>query len=398
MVLMQARHSRRSPSPSTVVVPRTCAAVLLMVALAVPGCAGLNGFAFRKDHGPFGPRTPCALSKTPTVEEVVQHVNQNVDKIQGWRASSVKIRAQSVPIPLEGLLYVERDKRLRLEVSAFNKELDLGSNDELFWLWMKPRGQQPPAIFYARHENMDVARQHLPIPFDPSWLMEALGVTRLSTENVQMEGEPGVAAIRLVSSHTMPDGVEVKKVVVVNACHGYVMEHSTYDRDGRPLVRALLQDYRRDQASGAVLPHYVKLDWPQAEMSLAMNLGHVEVNPPAIPAGVWEMPQIPQTPLVDLGDPRLGGPQYAARRRSEPEMSTPPGRSQTRGSKPTVIATTSEELDPAFLPPMSAYNQEPENFVPPAREADEFEFEPPMEDGAPGRARLGDSLPETVPF
>ncbi len=394
---MPIRTSRHRPHRTAVFATRWWGLVLLL-ALTAPGCAGLRGLAFRKDEGPFGSRTPCALSQTPTAEEVVQHVNRNVDKIQGWRASSVKIRAQSVPIPLNGMLYVERDRRLRLEVSALTKELDLGSNDDLFWLWMKPRGPQPPAIFYAKHENMDVARQHLPIPFDPSWLMEALGVTPLSAENVQLEGEPGVAAIRLVSTHVLPDGVNVKKVVVVNACHGFVMEHSTYDPDGRPLVRALLQDYRRDPASGAVLPHYVKLDWPQAEMSLAMDLGHVEVNPAAIPASVWRMPQIPETPLVNLGDPRLGGTQYASRRAAESRgRNSAPGSTRVPGPKPTVIATTSEELNPAFMPPMAANSRDSRQLETPGSPFDEYEFQPPMIDEPPGRASVG-SVPETEPF
>lgn len=392
---MPIRTNRRRSHPSVIAATRwRVAPVLLLLLATAPGCAGLNGLAFRKDQGPFGPRTPCALSKNPTAEEVVQHVNRNVDKIQGWRASSVKIRAQSVPIPLNGMLYVERDRRVRLEVSALTKELDLGSNDDLFWLWMKPRGPQPPAIFYAKHENMDVARQHLPIPFDPSWLMEALGVTPLSSENVQLEGEPGVAAIRLVSTHVMPDGVNVKKVVVVNACHGFVMEHSTYDPEGRPLVRALLQDYRRDQASGAVLPHYVKLDWPQAEMSLAMDLGHVEVNPTAIPAGVWKMPQIPDTPLVNLGDPRLGGSQYAARQSPVSAPVSPPSYAPPRRPKTNVIATTSEDLDPAFLPPMATDSQEaPQDDSP----FGDGEFEQPVLEEPAGRATL-ELLPETEPF
>ncbi len=361
--MQQPRHPQlagnlhRVPTPACgFAIPSLWICITLLF-LTAPGCAGLRTFAFRKDHGPYGPNTPCRLSKTPTVEEIASHINENADKIHGWRASGVSIQASGVPVRLSGNFFVEEKQRLRLEVtSMMGKEVDLGSNDEQFWLWMRPRGKMPPAVYYAAHENIDIARQNMPMPFEPGWLMEALGIRPMSTDNVQLEGEPGNAAIRLVSQHQMPDGQLIKKVVVVHGCHGYVMEHSTYDDRGQPIVRARLQDYRLDPESGAVLPHHVKLDWPQAEMSLAMDLGHIDVNPPSFPPTVWEMPQIPGSQMVDLGDPRLnGGQQYATRPRRPPPASTTiaagPAAPVAAGSaRPTVLATSQEEIDP-FLPP-----------------------------------------------
>jgi hypothetical protein len=150
---------------------------------------------------------------------------------------------------------------------------------------------------------MDVARQNLPIPFEPEWLMEALGVAPLSAENVRMENQPN-GPIRLVSQHQIPTGQEIRKVVVVDPCRGTVIEHSTYTANGQPLVRALLQDYRLDPASGAMVARHIKLDWPQAEMSLAMDLGQIEVNPSSTAPTVWEMPMVPGCPMVNLGQRR----------------------------------------------------------------------------------------------
>jgi len=239
------------------------------------------------------------LPPNPTVEQVVEHVNANVDKVQGYRAGSVRIRANNLP-GLSGHLVVARDHRLRLEVTSLaGKEVDLGSNDEVFWLWA--RRNEPAGVYYAAHADMGVARQKLPMPFEPEWLMEALGVMPLSAEDVRLEGASGKGSIKLVSHHQLSDGQQIQKVIAVDPCRGTVMEHSIYDAHGQLMVRALLQDYRLDTTTGAMLARHIKLDWPQAKMSLAMDLGNVEVNPPAMPAKVWEMPVVPGCPLVDLG-------------------------------------------------------------------------------------------------
>lgn len=315
---------------------RGLAVAMCAVLLATTGCAGLRPFWHRQ-------QVACVLPPNPSVDDIVAHVNANVDKVQGYRATSLKIRANNMP--LQGNLVVERDRRLRLEVNSLaGKEVDLGSNDEVFWIWA--RRNEVPGVYYASHEDMDVARQNLPMPFEPEWLMEALGVAPLSAENVHLEGEPGNGAIRLVSQHQFPNGQQVRKVVVVNSCTGCVIEHSTYTAQGQPLVRVLLQDYKLDPATGAMLPRHIKLDWPQAEMSLAMSLGNVEVNPPPMPA-VWEMPQVPGAPLVDLGVPRdhLGRPR-------NPIVQATPGRTRINDAvspvagpnRPLMFASSAPEF------------------------------------------------------
>lgn len=271
-----------------------------LVVLAT-GCAALGPWRRPSD-------VACRLPQNPTVAQVVEHVNANVAKVRCWRSDDIKIRANNAPLTFDGSLVVEREQRLRLQVmSMMGREVDFGSNDEVFWLWVKRSagpGHEPAPLLFAHHADMDLARQKLPLPFEPPWLMEALGVAPLSADNVQMEGQPGVAVIKLVSQHQLSDGRRVRKVVAVDACKGHVLEHSVYDLHGRALVRTIMGTHKLDPASGAVLPRYIKLDWPQADMSLAMEFRSVTVNPPMVPETVWQMPEIPHTPVVNLGGSR----------------------------------------------------------------------------------------------
>lgn len=372
--------------------PRSLFVAVMVLSMTIPtGCAGLRGMGLRRD--PMA-NTKCVLGQNPTLEEVVAHVNANVDKIQSWKADTVNIQANSggLSIPVKGHFYVEREHRLRLMVESFaGAEVDFGSNDDIFWIWSKRgNGNHPPAIFYAAHTDLDLAQQQFPIPFEPKWLMEALSVAPLASEGVRMEGAPGIAEIRLVSEHTLPSGQPVKKVVLVDACHGRVMEHSTYDANNRPLIRVRMGDHRIDKNTGAMLPRYVKLDWPQQEMSMEMTILQIEVNPPSIASSVWDMPKMEKTQVVNLGGP-------PGRRRPPTSPAAVAGRPRTALVSPASIppetvpvnsetdadAGDAEEFE---LPQM---DRPPVNSV----ELEEPEFAPPHDADAPtGRASISDWL------
>jgi len=369
---------RASTPPATT--PTRCnawAPLCICLLVAASGCATLPWprWPGRDD---FPPGTACRLPKNPTTAQVIDHVNSNVAKIHGWRSHDIEIRTPHVPVTLHGSMIVERDHRLRLEVtSPMGKEIDFGSNDDLLWLWSKRNhgpGHEPPPILFVSHAELDLARQNMPLPFEPPWLMEALGVRPLSSEGVQMEGEPGVATIKLVSQHQLADGRAIRKTVKVDACHGRVLEHSVTDARGDTLVRTVLGDHRIDQRTGAVLPRYVKLDWPQTQTSLTMEFGAMEVNPSSVPPAVWQMPNMPNTPQIDL----------AAHHRARRSVPTEVARPRTDLVTPDSVLQTA--ADQVFELPQVRDSR-------PAVELDSPEFEPPDVPNLPGRARIDNTWP-----
>lgn len=352
--------------------------IVLLGALcaALSGCANMRAMTWRRD--PLAPKS-CTLPQNPTVAEIVAHVNANVDKIQAWKCDSVRINAAGVPVPLDGHLYVEREHRLRLEVaSVMGPEVDFGSNDELFWIWS--RRAERPEVLYAAHADLDLAQQRFPVPFEPKWLMEALSIAPLSAEGARLESAPGSAEVRLVSDHTLPNGQPVRKIVLVDGCHGKVLEHSTYDANNRPLVRVRLGDHRYDAASGALLPRYVKLDWPMQKMSMEMVMNGVQVNPASLPPQVWSMKQVPGTQAVNLG--RAPG----ERKPTQVAAATTGPRSRAGLVAPETVpafSTTVPNGDRDFELPQVT---QPARGVHPM----EPDFEPPL-DSSPGRARFNAS-------
>ncbi len=282
-------------------------AILAALMMPLPGCAGLGRF------GLHGPRDHLAavrprFSDDPQLEEVVDHLNRNIQKLHAWKAHSVKIRANNMP-GLSGSLAVEEGQHLRMVVNSLGgHEVDMGSNNDVFWIWAK---RMEPSYVYCRHEQIDSARQTLGVPFEPHWLMQALGVESLDKQNLKMQIDPTGQRARLVQSVVTAHGYPMEKVMQVDLVHGIITEHCIYDSRGAKIAQARLDDFRVDKATGVILPHRVTLDWPQNKMSLVMNFGHVEINP-AISSQIWEMPPpMPGVQVVNLGKESQLGIQFA---------------------------------------------------------------------------------------
>ena len=301
--------------PSSRTAAAVCRVVLVVLVffIALPGCAGMRGFGNRSAVDPMAGAPKPRWAEDPQVEEVVDHLNRNVEKLHAWQANKVKIRAKvdNIHVPLSGMLAVERGGHLRLVVdSLVGNEVDIGSNDERFWVWAKR--MPAPQYVSCRHEQLDDVRQSMGIPFEPEWLMQALGVSPLTVEGTKLEIEPTARQARLVQQITSAHGKPLRKVVLVDLLRGVIVEHSVYDYHGQRIAVARLEDHQLDKASGAVLPRRVKLDCPQSDLSLVMQLGPIEVNPRGIPSQIWDMPKMPGYQMVDLGAAVRPGTRLAA--------------------------------------------------------------------------------------
>src|SRR5688572_9944353 len=124
-----------------------------------------------------GPAAPQVLIPGASREQIVAAVNQNSARVQSLTATNAAITIPDVmglPI-LTGNIAAERPGRFRLTAGTIaGQELDLGSNDELFWLWVKRN--QPPAVYFCRHSQYAGSNIRQVMPVEPSWLLAAIGM------------------------------------------------------------------------------------------------------------------------------------------------------------------------------------------------------------------------------
>lgn len=257
--------------------------LLLAVLVWLPGCASVCA---RFPHVPLCP-PPCRLPPNASVEEIVAYLNRNV--MQSWRSSDVSIRVRGTPVPLSANIAVESPRNFRLMGGALVGSVDVGSNSERFWLWTSMN--EPKQMLTATHEELARGGHTMPIPFQPEWLMEALSVVPIDSSDLSMAPTPSnPKVVRMTAHRVSPQGEPVLKEIVVDVCYGRILEQAVYDASRQLVAKAVFRDHRVDANTGIEVAHSIVLEWPRARMSLTMRIGHIEVDPPPMPAETWTLP------------------------------------------------------------------------------------------------------------
>lgn len=275
--------------------------VLLVLALgsSLSGCQWGRNFAWGRPVPP----PPCVLAADASKEEVVAYLNDNTHKLTAWKTDKATISTRGkagIPLRVGATIAVESPRNFRLIAhSPIAREVDLGSNQEHFWFWNKQNEEK--YVFRARHDEEPGRKRRFPIPFQPDWIIEALGVIEIDPEEVTMQpGQPGSNTVWLMADRVSPQGFKIRKVTAVDTCRGVIREHALYDARGQLIAKAALRGHYRDTASQAVLPTQIELEWPQAQMGMTMNLADIEVNPARIPPNVWEVPHYTGYAVYDM--------------------------------------------------------------------------------------------------
>jgi hypothetical protein len=291
--LRRIRESENGPAAKA-----SLSALAILLLLFAAGGANCNQWV-------RGYTQPRMLPATATLDQIVAQVNDNSAKVQSLQSTQATLSIPGAP-SLRASLYLAPPMRLRMraDASLTGPELDLGSNDELFWLWV--RRNQPPATFFCRHDQFAQSNARQIIPVEPQWLIDAAGLARFDTSQ-PLEGpfpEHG-DRVEIRSRRPTPLG-EITQITVVDQWEGTVVEQDVYNPQGQLLAVSRASRFRRDAASGASLPHSIDVQWPTAQLSFHIDVTDWLVN--SIPPDnltLWAKPEYPGYPNVDLADPNL---------------------------------------------------------------------------------------------
>jgi hypothetical protein len=262
---------------------------------------------FLSNYPSVGPRV---LQPTATLADVMRVVNDNSNKVRSIVAPDASLSVPMTPA-LRANVTLERPRRFRLraETSLTGQELDLGSNDSLFWFWVKR--MQPSAVYYCRHEQYNTSAARQVIPVEPEWLIDAIGLPTLDP-NGQHTGPYMLRGDRLeVRTQLNTANGPMTKITIVDS-RGLVVEQHLYDGRGQLVASATASQHFHDPASGANLPRLVEIQAPATKFSLKISFHTLQVNQTGGDiARYFELPSYPGVPLVDLGDPNFHPPGVA---------------------------------------------------------------------------------------
>jgi hypothetical protein len=278
--------------------------VMMLAALVLVTCtSGASCPGFLTAYSPVMPRV---LPTTATLADIVSVVNANSGQIQSLYTTDAEIYVPGMP-KARANIALDRPHRFRLRADTLltGAEVDLGSNDELFWFWT--RRSPEPTIYYCRHDQFSTSLAERVLPVEPEWLIEALGVAIIDPAGQNSEPVPvGQGRLRIETRLPRPAG-ELRRIMVIDDARGWVLEQHLYDAAGQHLASAIMSGHHRDPLSNAILPRTVKIVWPLAKFEMTIELNSVQVNQLAgDPQQLWSMPNYgPTTKPINLADPNL---------------------------------------------------------------------------------------------
>lgn len=284
------------------------ALIFFVGSLAASGCKSLIG----KGEEP----RPTGKIQPRTAEELVRYLNHQASLVQSISYSDVSIHTsengKSNPRLGDSSLHAQKPRNFRLLGSTFatSGEIDLGSNEREFWMYVKR--MDGPNYFYCSHNDFAKAAQKLPIPFDTDWVMQALGLSEYPTDpsataTINEQYRKYVLSYRTTTSA----GVPVRRVVAFNADHDggrkpVVSKHFILDDRDQTLATAEILSAKSVKvgASYVQVPTEVVLEWPQTKFQMRLVLGGERVNETQNVA-LFTRPQIQGTNPIDLANYRF---------------------------------------------------------------------------------------------
>ncbi|MEX2357794.1 MAG: hypothetical protein WEE51_05655 [Pirellulaceae bacterium] len=245
---------------------------------------------------------PVVFQETASLDQLIAHVNGNTAKVQSLESTGASVSVKGFPAARANL-YMVPPKRFRLiaETSLTGQLLDLGSNDQEFWLWGKMMNL--PGQLYARHDQFQYTAARQMMPVEPHWVSYALGLVTFEPTD-QHEGprmtNAGHYEIRSqVSSGSGP----LTKVTIIDRSHGNVLEQHVYDAQGTTLVSAMASNHRFDVSTGVTLPYKVDIRLPQSGLDFSVSVIGYRINQMADTQAMFQRPERSDVRSINLADP-----------------------------------------------------------------------------------------------
>ena len=275
--------------------------VVTYFSIAATGCGIFDRFNRRADQAPI------VLNDTPTLDSLLATLNAHSQQVQTIK-TDVRVSTAGAPT-MRGTLSVERPRKLRLEAGVAGvTAMDVGSNEDLFWIWSKVAlPGQPPTLMYARHIDFETSPIRRQIPLDPTWLIDGLGFTEFkSTE--QHRGpyvRPSDGRLEIHTYRQTAVGQAIR-VCVVDPKTAQILQQTYYDAEGKQIAYLNLVKHKYYEEKGVSLPQRIEVNVSGPDnqsATLVVNASDYSFKPfYGDPARLWGMPNPTDVSRVNLAD------------------------------------------------------------------------------------------------
>ncbi|MEZ6096257.1 MAG: hypothetical protein R3C03_18865 [Pirellulaceae bacterium] len=276
-----------------------CFAFAVIVLSLAPGCGIMSRFRAPSSMA------PVVLAPTSSLSQIVMTVNEHSERVKQLK-SNVRVSMTGVPAMLRGDLLVERPNRIRLTAGLMGMPgFDLGSNDNVFWIWKQASTpSDPPTLYFANHQEFKQSELYEQFQLQPQWLLDGLGLIQFRPEDQHSGPFPVDAGYIEINSVINDNGKVTYRTVVIEPKSGVIRRQVFYDsqRQLRAYIDSKNHEFIADH--GVNLPRQIEIyisspDGQETKMSVTM--GSYTLNSLyGDPDKLWNMPEPPDVPRVDL--------------------------------------------------------------------------------------------------
>lgn len=302
--------------------PMTRFRFLVLAAVLIPlvGCKWIDEIV-KKNQTSRGGTEPLPAVEP---EHLVRYVNGRAARLQSIYYDDVHLVASDhgmrLPANLTGILAASQPHNFRMKVKALAAQVDLGSNDQQFWVYFDGAGSKPMYV-YASHTDFESGKARLQgLPFEPDWVMQSLGMTTLSPNNQYSVPPPDQKKRTYTLSWpaTLPDGTSVVKEIIFDGdpatgTKPQVKKHLVHDTKGKLICSAEIKQAKTvqltqsDSRTGLPLavqyPTVVVLWWEEQKFEMQLDLKKGQANKAFTQEearSYFNRPNISGTPAIDL--------------------------------------------------------------------------------------------------
>jgi hypothetical protein len=207
---------------------------------------------------------------------VINKINEKNAKIRSvlLKSMPIKINNGNFTFRLTGDLAHEKEKNFRFIATSklTGREMDLGSNREIFWFWSKRIN--PPALYFAKHE--DLSKTNLKTPLNPSWMIESLNVGLVNQKNIHGFTETDIY-LHLFEKRLSSSGEDCIFMTTINKLTENICSRRLTDSNGKVIVSTAYND------------HITTIEWKDENVTMEWDTKVRQLNVD-LPESMWKIP------------------------------------------------------------------------------------------------------------
>lgn len=220
--------------------------------------------------------------------KIIEEINEKNKKIKSLTSKLNIHLNHKISINVSGDLYFEREKNFRMNIfSNFGKELDIGSNENLFWFWSKNSN-----LYYSEHKNLN--QTQLKTPLNPNWLLESLTIMELKKENIEFGKFKDFFIILQKRKGIQNETVTI--ATLINPNNKRIIGNYLYNKYGKMVASAEINEFYEE------IPKKIFITWYEEGITMEWILYNYKINIP-INKNIWELPLLKNS--INIGNPKV---------------------------------------------------------------------------------------------